>query len=173
LVNLRDETRKGLRGRLNQGIYPYKAPLGYLDQGRGKLKTPDPARAPLVREMFELYATGQYSLRSLAKEMERRGLKSRTGRPVSRSSIEKLLANPFYTGVIRILRTGETYTGAHEPLITVSLFERVQDIKAGRYGKKATRHSYTYRGGDRPRHRRAGPAVLDPGVSVDELQDSF
>lgn len=38
--NLRDETKKGLQGRLKQGIYPFKAPLGYLDTGGGNPKAP-------------------------------------------------------------------------------------------------------------------------------------
>lgn len=34
--NLREEIIKGLHGRLKQGLYPFKAPVGYLDQGKGK-----------------------------------------------------------------------------------------------------------------------------------------
>ena len=36
--NLRDEVKKGIRGRLKQGLYPLPAPLGYLDAGGGKPK---------------------------------------------------------------------------------------------------------------------------------------
>jgi DNA invertase Pin-like site-specific DNA recombinase len=35
--NLREETKKGIRGRLRQGIYPFGAPVGYLNNGGGKL----------------------------------------------------------------------------------------------------------------------------------------
>jgi len=42
--NLRDEVKKGLYGRLKQGFYPLKAPVGYLDQGSAKPKIPDPVR---------------------------------------------------------------------------------------------------------------------------------
>lgn len=53
--NQRDETRKGLRGRLRQGLFPYKAPLGYLDQGKGKVKKAMPkesaARSQTVRAL--------------------------------------------------------------------------------------------------------------------------
>src|SRR5437899_1697442 len=56
--NLREETRKGFYGRLRQGLYPRPAPPGYLDCGGGKPKEPDPVQAPLVRQAFELYATG-------------------------------------------------------------------------------------------------------------------
>src|SRR5580700_8386370 len=70
--NLRDETKKGFYGRLKQGIYPLGAPIGYLDQGKAKVKVADPERAPLVAQAFELYATGKYSLPRLVEEMTRR-----------------------------------------------------------------------------------------------------
>ena len=67
--NLREETLKGMNGRLKQGLYPFCAPVGYMDNGKGKPKTPDPERAPLIKEIFELYGSGQYSERSLLKEI--------------------------------------------------------------------------------------------------------
>ncbi len=144
--NLREEARKGLNGRLKQGLYPFRAPIGYLDQGRGKPKIPDPAKAPLIREMFDLYRTGEHGIRSLHAEMDRRGLRNLNGGSLSRHGIETILSNTFYCGIIRIKRTGETYAGIHDPLITASLFDQVQDMKAGKCGKKVTRHMHTYRG---------------------------
>src|SRR5262250_985510 len=52
--NLREETIKGFYGRLKQGLYPLPAPVGYLDQGRGRPKVIDPLNGPLVRLAFEL-----------------------------------------------------------------------------------------------------------------------
>src|SRR5690348_14536745 len=34
--NLREETKKGFYGRLKQGFYPIRAPIGYLDCGGGQ-----------------------------------------------------------------------------------------------------------------------------------------
>jgi site-specific DNA recombinase len=144
--NLREETLKGLKGRLKQGIYPFAAPIGYLDNGGGKLKTPDPKRAPLVKKAFDLYATGQYPIRSLRTELIRLGLRGRTGKPPSKGMVENMLGNPFYCGVIRIIRTGDIYQGKHKPLITADRFQLVQDIKAGFHKKKLTRHNHVYRG---------------------------
>ena len=144
--NLREETIKGINGRLKQGLYPFKAPIGYLNNGRGQPKTLDPNSAPLVRQAFELYASGQHSYYSLWQEMNRRGLLNEKGRPISQQGIEKLLGNPFHCGIIRINTTGETYRGTHEPIISPSVFERVQDVRAGKAGKKVTRHNHTYRG---------------------------
>ncbi len=144
--NLRAEIRKGQEGLLKRGFYPFKAPIGYLNNGKGRLKTLDPARAPLVSLAFELYASGQYSIRSLLTEINRRGLRNHNGKPISKGCLEKILKNPFYTGIIKIRRTGAVYRGKHEPLISVALFQSVQDTLAGKYNKKVTCHNLTYRG---------------------------
>jgi site-specific DNA recombinase len=144
--NLREETIKGITGRLKQGLYPFRAPIGYLDNGGGKPKTLDPVRAPLVKRAFELYASRSFSLRSLLIEMQRRGLTGYNGRPISLHGLENILNNPFYAGLARIKRTGMTYQGTHERLISPTLFERVQAIKSGKAGPKVTRHDHTYRG---------------------------
>lgn len=143
--NLRDETLKGMRGRLKQGLYPWKAPIGYLDNGGGKPKTIDTARGPLVRQLFELYASGEHSLDTLTSQARNIGLRNRSGVLVSRRGVETILNNPFYMGLIHIKRTSETWQGVHEPLITPSLFQAVQDVKAGKHIKKKTRHEFTYR----------------------------
>ncbi len=38
---------------------------------------PDPERAPLVKAVFELYATGEWTVERLAEEMAHRGLRNR------------------------------------------------------------------------------------------------
>ena len=156
--NLREETIKGITGRLKQGLYPFRAPIGYLDNGGGKPKTLDSIRAPQVKLAFELYASRRYSLRSLLVELNRKGLTNRTGQRLTLCGLETLLNNPFYTGIIHIKRTGMTYRGVHERLITTNLYERVQAIKSGKSGPKVTRHDHTYRGQFRCGHC-TGPMV--------------
>jgi DNA invertase Pin-like site-specific DNA recombinase len=146
IYNLREEAKKGLYARLKQGLYPFKAPIGYLDNGKGKVKTPDPKYAPMIRQMFELYASGQHSFRSLHEEMYQRGLRNTKGGRVSMAGIETIMNNPFYTGLIVIKRNGQTYDGIHEPIVPTALFRRVQDIKAGKCGPKVTRHHHLFQG---------------------------
>lgn len=141
--NLRDETKKGLKGRLNQGLYPWAAPLGYLDNGRGRPKTICPTRGPLVRQAFQLYATGDYALEMLVNEMRRRGLDGRTGQPITQSVLSAVLNNSFYTGAIQ--KMGETFAGKHEPLISMALFSQVQAKLQDRSAAKVQRHDFTYR----------------------------
>lgn len=144
--NLREEVRKGMTGRLQQGLYPLAAPIGYVNNGGGKPKTLDSVRAPLVKRAFELYASGQFSIRSLQIEMRRLGLRTSSGKALSKGGIEKMLANPFYVGIIRIQRSSETFPGIHEPLISAALFKKVRAVKTGRSIKGPTRHNHTYHG---------------------------
>lgn len=143
--NLSFESRKGIHGRFKQGIYPFPAPIGYLNAGGGKPKTLDPIRAPLVKELLRLYLTGDFSITTLHKRMADRGLTNRGNRTISRGAVERILKNPFYCGILRNGRTGELFTGIHEPLITVKQYERIADIREGRCVKKQARHDHLLR----------------------------
>jgi site-specific DNA recombinase len=143
--NLREETKKGFYGRLKQGFYPLPAPLGYLDRGRAKMKELDPERAPLVAKLFTLYGTGQYSLHRLLDEARGWGLRNRWGCGLTLTGLSTILNNPFYAGMIRIRRTGERFAGNHRPLITKSLFDRVQSILRGKTVVRMVRHNFAFR----------------------------
>jgi site-specific DNA recombinase len=143
--NLREETKKGIYGRLKQGYYPMPAPLGYLDNGAAKPKTFDPKTAPLVRQAFELYASRRFSLRTLGPELHRLGLRRPDGKPYLRNRLSKLLNNPFYTGLIRIKKTGEHFAGVHQPLVSRAVFEQVQAVMAGKTNAAVKKHDFLYR----------------------------
>ena len=142
--NLSLEVKKGIYGRAKQGVYPFRAPLGYLDTGGGNPKALDPLKAPLVKVLFRLYLTGEYSIRSLTAEMQIRGLKGFGDRPVVLRNVETILRNPFYCGQMKI--GGQLYPGRHEPLITTAEYRKIQRIKENRYGKKQTLHGMLFRG---------------------------
>jgi DNA invertase Pin-like site-specific DNA recombinase len=143
--NLREETRKGFYGRLKQGFYPLPAPLGYLDNGGGAPKTLDPATAPLVKQAFDLYATGRYTLDTLRAELHQLGLRNRRGTNLSLNGLSTILNNPFYTGLIRLTGSGEVFEGNHEPLIGRKSFECVRAILEGRTPVRTRNHEFLYR----------------------------
>ena len=85
--NLSAEIRKGQAQKLREGGWPTGAPIGYRNvreepgagQRRGRAVIVPSEQAPLVREAFELYASGGWSIPLLAEEMRRRGLRNRRG----------------------------------------------------------------------------------------------
>ena len=143
--NLREESKKGFYGRIKQGLFPLPAPVGYLDMGQGKPKEPDPVKAPLVRRAFQLYATGSWTLEPLCEELYRSGLRNRRGGAVSLNGLSTILNNSFYVGIIRLTSTGESFPGVHEPLITKSLFDRVQLVLQGKFAARTQTHDFPFR----------------------------
>jgi len=143
--NLRDEVKKGRLGRLKQGFYPMRAPIGYLDRGRAKAKEIDPHLGALIRQAFELYGTGAYSLHMLRAELAARGLQTSAGAAIPVGHMARILHNPFYVGIMRVGATGETFEGNHEPLVPRALFDRVQAILAGRLYPRVQIHRFTFR----------------------------
>jgi site-specific DNA recombinase len=143
--NLREESKKGFYGRLKQGYFPMRAPLGYLDQGGGQAKIPDPRLAPFVREAFDLYGTARFDLRKLSAELFRRGLRRANGLPYPVTQLSKMLNNPFYYGLIRIKKNGQCFAGVHQPLVSKALFERVQDVLQGKLTARTKRNDFVFR----------------------------
>lgn len=141
--NLRDEAKKGLYGRLKQGVYPFGAPIGYVNNGRGKLKTIDPIQGPLVKKAFQLYASGHYNLYLLIETMRDLGLRNSKGGVIHVSAMSVILNNPFYAGVLKV--KGKTFQGGHEPLVSSGLFTQVQDVLNGKSNLKLIKHTFLFR----------------------------
>jgi site-specific DNA recombinase len=91
--------------KAEQGIWPTKAPLGYVNttavDGK-KVIEPHPELAPVVTRLFERYATGQYSLKALAKAAHSDGLlHPKSGNPVPVSTVHTILRNRLYSGLFQ------------------------------------------------------------------------
>ena len=144
--NLSEETKKGMLEKAEQGIYPSFAPYGYINvfENSRKVLKIDPAVAPHIKKMFELYATGQYSLLSLKKKMLADGMVYRSGKHFYKSNLAKMLKNEFYTGVF--YWKGKKYENAiHEPIISRELFREVQHhlINPKKYKSRKDLFAYT------------------------------
>jgi len=131
-----DNVRRAYENKIKKGEWIGKAPVGYVDlKNENKDKEQDPVRAHFIVKIFEIYATGNSSMRTIRDKMEELGLKSNTKnlRPLSVSQIEHILKNPFYYGIMRI--KGNLYPHKYQPLIPKALFDKCQEVRAG-YHKK-------------------------------------
>lgn len=142
-----EKVRIATRNARKEGICTYRAPIGYLNQGSMEHKPFDPKRAPIIKRMFELYATGNYTFADLVRYADEQGLttlpmrRARTkeellsddeiilpkvARPIRKTHISKILKNPFYTGKVRGMNGNYVTSVSHEPLISEELFLKVQ-----------------------------------------------
>lgn len=133
--NLAENIKCGKRNRVRNGYWPSSAPMGYVNNKGSRTMEIDPARAPMVREMFELYSTGNYTFKELLARMLRNGFQGLRGRTLSEARVQHALQNPFYYGVMRF--RGEYFDGKHTPLISQRLFDRCQEVMKDRGRVKA------------------------------------
>ncbi|MDE2022008.1 MAG: recombinase family protein, partial [Patescibacteria group bacterium] len=144
--NLSEEVKKGQEEKIRQGWIPTRAKLGYMTTGERGHKThvPDPKTAPFMRRAFELYATGNYSIKALANQLYKEGLRSPSGNRLVKSRLDDMLRDEFYCGNI-VWNDMLRGAGKHEPLVSQGLFEQVQAILSGRKAPHFQRRNFAFR----------------------------
>jgi DNA invertase Pin-like site-specific DNA recombinase len=129
--DLKEDTARGVNSKLSKGMAPILAPPGYrncLEKRQGERDIEPALQFTLVRKLFDLFLTGNYSVQGLWYEAEKLGVKSNRGKIVSRTQLYEMLRNPFYTGT-RYIYAGKLYTnGVHKRMLLDEEFDLVQDI---------------------------------------------
>jgi DNA invertase Pin-like site-specific DNA recombinase len=124
--------KRGLRTRCEMGLRPGPPIMGYLNEKRMDKKCQviiDVDRAPIIKKMFEKVVYEKWSGRKvyhwLKFDLNFKTPKGNKG--LTLSNIYQVLQNPFYYGVFEYpVKSGNWYTGQHEPLISKELFDQVQ-----------------------------------------------
>lgn len=151
--NLAVEVTKGMTQKAKIGGTPGKAPLGYLNVQKitangSQVRTVDidPVRAPLITWAFHAYASGDWTLKALAAELEQRGLTTRPtpktpARPIKYNSLHKILTTPYYKGIVVFSKAA--YPGKHKPLIDEVTWAKVQEVLSSHAtGEKQREHPH-------------------------------
>ena len=117
--NLSENVKRGLRQKLRNGIWPSRAPMGYLNDEKTHTIYIDKERAPLIKKAFELYGSGTYTIREIRELLKNAGLIGRNQKKaLSIANCHYMLRNPIYYGVIRFY--GELHEAKHEPILSNS-----------------------------------------------------
>lgn len=145
-----DNVKRVFEQKIRRGEWTGKAPVGYENvkrDGKSWIQ-PDSARSHLIAQLFEWYATGNYSMGQLRKMAYQEGLTNNTPlrQPLARSQIERVLKNPFYYG--EMLYKGQLYPHYYERLTTKEQYDQVQAVREG-WHKKRFQYAakpFTFRG---------------------------
>lgn len=152
-------TRDNMKTLASQGYWQNSPPHGYdsykLANGLGQLRPTlkKNAAAEKVHNVLERYSEGNISKAELTRYAAAIGLRSRNGKALTESSIDKMLRRPVYAGyVCSTLTDHEMVKGVHPPIISIETFETNQrllngsgNIRVGEVHTKAN-HDYVLRG---------------------------
>lgn len=149
IIDLRKNTLRGMESKLQKGWVPNLARLGYLNDRLNKTIVKDTERFDLVRKMWDLMLTGNYTTRQIHDVMSKWGFttvqrKHRGGKPLSLSGLYSMFRSKFYAGIIQW--NDLEYQGVHEPMITIDEYNRVQELLSRKTLKpraKRLEHAFT------------------------------
>ena len=139
-----DNVNRAFEQKIRRGEWLSKAPFGYKNITKAdgtKDLVVDEHAAHIAQKVFELYATGAFSMALLCEKV-----KEDYGLCWPKGSLGKLLKNPFYYGTMIINK--KEYPHRFLPLISKSLFDEVQTV-SGAFKKKPFKYAgkpYIYRG---------------------------
>ena len=140
-ANLSENTKRGkretaMKGNWNGGHPPF----GYKLENR-KLVA-DEKNAEIVRYSFDQYAAG-VSKSALIAELERKGVKTYYGRPLTLASFNSVLRNTAYIG--KSTFKGEVVEGLSEQIVDEKVFWKVQEqIKRRSHAPAASKATVDY-----------------------------
>ena len=145
--NLRTEVLKGMDERIRQGLPLGPPPYGYMydQQDENEPVKPHPTRAATVVRIFELYAKGTYTFKTLANTLAEEGHVYHQSQPrFYRTALSYIMNNRFYLG--ELVRNGKTHKGKFKPLIHRQLFQLCQDLLSGK-NRRTGKPTIPYSGG--------------------------
>ena len=142
--DLSANVKRGYRQKFARGEWPHHPPIGYKNNKATKLIDVDEEKSKYIVRAYELYTKGSYSLKDIANILKHEGLHTESGKKVHCGQIQRILQNPFYTGVM--VKDEKYYLGKHTPLISKSLFDQAQEIANGKSRSRPKRHFFPLRG---------------------------
>ncbi len=128
--NLSDNVKRSLEHKLRKGEWIGPAPLGYLnarDEKGNSIIALDKVRAPIIKKIFEDYATGSYTLSYMTRKAKELGLRSKKNCYVNKTVLHRLIRQPFYYGEMKV--KGEMGSHDYPPIITREIFMACKDVR--------------------------------------------
>ena len=132
-----ERSKSGLVERVRQGLWAWKAPIGYRNTEQG-LEI-DEGKAPLVKKAFEVFAQGNTTVKQLALKMSKWGLRTEKGKKIRPQMVSQLLRNKLYIGIIEVAKWNFIKDGLHEKLVDPKTFYQVQEILEGKSSTSVAR----------------------------------
>lgn len=152
VIDLSRDVKRGMLSKAEKGWRPGRAPLGYKNDKSGeqgnKIIHLDEERFPIVRKMWDLMLTGEYSVSKIIEIANNEWGLTRATRKGDIRLYEShgydIFTNRFYYGEYEW--DGKTYQGKHQPMITPSEFDYVQKLLGIKSKPQSKHKDLPYRG---------------------------
>ncbi|MED9825762.1 recombinase family protein [Blautia obeum] len=129
-IRLSGEVLRGMKEKALRNGYQSSPCLGYEAVGHGKPYQINEAEYAMVSYIMDLYDNQNMDETAIARKCNDLGYKTKRGNPFERRTIDRILQNPFYCGIVSW--NGVEFEGAHEVRISKERFDRRQRLITSR-----------------------------------------
>ncbi len=122
--NLKQNVERGMRQKLRRGEWLTRAPFGYVNNPVTRNIEPDAVKSKIIVRAYEEYEKGSHTLQSLSQFLADHGVAQKSGTPLGKASVKRILCNRAYLGFTK--HHDEFFPGSFAPILSPTLFEAVQ-----------------------------------------------
>lgn len=156
-VRLAGEVTRGMTEKALRGGYQARPPLGYRIPSHKADPVIVPEEAKIIELIFDLYVNQRAGFFDIARRLNALGYKTSHGKNFERRSVEYIIQNPTYCGMIRwnrqINETKEirpesewiVTEGKHPAIISKDLFNQAQERFRSEYTPRGARPSSSHK----------------------------
>ena len=140
--NLKQNVERGFRQKLRRGEWLTHAPFGYVNNTVTHKIEPDPVKSKIIVRAYEEYVKGSHTLVSLSQFLADHGVTQKSGMPLVKASVQRMLSNRAYLGLVK--HHGEFFPGSFAPILSPTLFEAVQKVLERRAHPRHSKISHNF-----------------------------
>ena len=156
-IRLSGEVFKGMSEKALRGGFQASPPLGYKILHKNETPVIVPEEAAIIKKIFSLYVESNYSIMEITRHLNSLCLKTRTGKPFEKRSVDYILQNPVYCGKLRWNRTENSTNrikdssewiisqGNHEPIISEETYNKAMERYHSEYKKRNVKPNTCYK----------------------------
>lgn len=120
-IRLSGEVLRGMKEKATKKGYQMSPPFGYRAVGNGDPYKIDPDEMKVVDFICDEFDRHNSDVTKITRKLNDMGVRTRRGNPFESRSVERILKNPFYYGLVAW--NGITFMGTHEVYYSKERFE--------------------------------------------------
>src|SRR3989338_3732959 len=88
--NLSENVTRGMRYKIKNGIWPVKAPFGYINDSSTRTIQVDSKKSKTIKKAFQLFGEGNKSFTDIAHFLHKLGIATSKGKPLKPDQVKRI-----------------------------------------------------------------------------------
>lgn len=124
------KTTSNMQARVKLGYFPGRTKTGYRRTDTPGLFEPSEPAWSSIQKAFKAILGG-ITIKEAVQDLNESGFRTESGKPMDTFNFKKLMADPYYAGIIAMSDWEVNPNGLHVPMITIEEHEQLRNLAKG------------------------------------------